>query len=126
MVNNLEYVTQVFDPYLIKNTELLERVQGFALTVCCKYWSASYCDLLESCQVPRLSDRRKRVKPCHLLKSYMGYRTVRWHQLCIEHSTTAATGGIRYTDTKFICSIIPLPLLFLYIPIPFHYGIIYN
>ena len=69
---HLEYATQVWDPYLIKNIELLERVQGFALRVCYKNWSASYCDLLESCQLPRLSDRRRRVKLCHLFKIIYG------------------------------------------------------
>ena len=69
---HLEYATQVWDPYLIKNIELLERVQGFALRVCCKNWSASYCDLMESCQVPRLSDRRRKVKLCHLFKIIYG------------------------------------------------------
>ena len=69
---HLEYATQVWDPYLINNIELLERVQGFALRVCCKNWSASYCDLLESCQVPRLSNRQRRVKLCHLFKIIYG------------------------------------------------------
>ena len=65
---HLEYALQVWDPYLAKDIELLERTQKFALRVCCKNWSASYCDLLECCQVPSLSDRRMIAKMCHLYK----------------------------------------------------------
>ena len=56
-------------------------------------WSASYCDLLESCQAPHLSDRQRKMNVCHLFKIIamaMAYQTVRWPRLCTEHSTTAA------------------------------------
>ena len=69
---HLEYATQVWDPYLIKDIELLERTQRFALRVCCKNLSASYCDLLETYQVSRLSDRRRIAKLCHLYKIIYG------------------------------------------------------
>ena len=69
---HLEYAPQVWDPYPAKDIELLERTQKFALRVCCKDWSASYCDLLECCQVPSLSDRRRIAKMCHLYKIIYG------------------------------------------------------
>ena len=69
---HLEYAPQAWDPYLAKDIELLERTQKFALRVCCKDWSASYCDLLKCCQVPSLSDRRRIAKMCHLYKIIYG------------------------------------------------------
>ena len=69
---HLEYATQVWDPYLIKDIDLLEKTQKFALRVCCKNWSASYGDLLETCQIARLSDRRRNAKLCHLYKIMYG------------------------------------------------------
>ena len=41
----VEYAPQVWDPNLIKDIELLERTQKFAVRVCCKNWTASYPDL---------------------------------------------------------------------------------
>ena len=69
---HLEYAPQVWDPHLVKDIDLLEKTQKFALRVCCKDWSASYCDLLERCQVPYLSDRRRTAKMCHLYKIIYG------------------------------------------------------
>ena len=36
---HLEYAPQVWDPHLVKNIDLLEKTQKFALRVCCKDWS---------------------------------------------------------------------------------------
>ena len=69
---HLEYAPQVWDPHLVKDIELLEKTQKFALRVCCKDWSASYDDLLSHCQVPSLSDRRRTAKMCHLYKIIYG------------------------------------------------------
>ena len=69
---HLEYAPQVWDPYLIKDIELVERTQKFALRVCCKNWTASYPDLLDSCQVSTLSNRRKIARLCHIYKIIYG------------------------------------------------------
>ena len=42
---HLEYACQVWNPYLKKETEQLEKVQRFALRMCMKQWDASYSDL---------------------------------------------------------------------------------
>ena len=65
---HLEYAPQVWDPHLVKDIELLEKTQRFALRVCCKDWSATYLDLLDLCQVPSLSNRRRAAKMCQLYK----------------------------------------------------------
>ena len=69
---HLEYAPHVWDPYLVKDIQLLERTQKFALRVCCRDWTASYTDLLERCHVPTLSDRRRNAKLCHLYKIVYG------------------------------------------------------
>ena len=65
---HLEYAPQVWDPHLVKDIDLLEKTQKFALRVCCKDWSAPYCDLLDRCQISSLSSRRRTAKLCHLYK----------------------------------------------------------
>ena len=65
---HFEYAPQVWDPYLVKDIEVLEKSQKFALQVCTRNWSATYPELLSSTQVSTLSDRRKIAKLCHLYK----------------------------------------------------------
>ena len=55
---DLEYASQVWDPYLQKDIKLLEGVQKFALRVCTKNYDNSYEDLLDTFQLPELSTRR--------------------------------------------------------------------
>ena len=66
---HLEYVPHVWDPYLVKEKQLLEKTQRFALRVCCKDLSVSYNDLLERCHVQALTIRRKTIKLSHLYKN---------------------------------------------------------
>ena len=54
---HLEYAVPVWDPHLIKHTELLEKVQKFALKVCTKSWNSSYSSLLSQTDLPRLDQR---------------------------------------------------------------------
>ena len=56
---HLEYAVPVWDPYLIKHSELLEKVQKFALKVCTKSWNSTYSSLLSQ---PRLDQRRVQFK----------------------------------------------------------------
>ena len=56
---HLEYASQVWDPFLIKDIQKLESVQRFALKMCCKSWSSSYSENLQQSSLPELSFRRK-------------------------------------------------------------------
>ncbi len=59
---HLEYAVPVWDPHLIKHTELLEKVQKFALKVCTKSWNSSYSSLLSQTDLPRLDQRQVQLK----------------------------------------------------------------
>ena len=63
--SHLEYASQVWNPHLIKDIDRLERVQKFAVKVCCKEWNAFYPELLE---VPELSVQRKCLNLCYFYK----------------------------------------------------------
>ena len=63
---HLEYASVIWDPHLAKDIKMLEDVQKFALRVCSKNWNATYESLLESYNLPSLSDRRKFLKLCLL------------------------------------------------------------
>ena len=65
---HFEYAPQVWDLHLIKDTELLEKAQKFAIRVRARNLSATYAELLNSTHVPSLSDRRKVAKLCHMYK----------------------------------------------------------
>ena len=56
---HLEYATQVWDPFLIKDIHKLESVQKFGLKMCCKSWDSSYSENLQQSLLPELSVRRK-------------------------------------------------------------------
>ena len=56
---HLEYASQVWDPFLIKDIQMLESVQKFALKMCCKSWNSSYDENLQQSLLPELSARRK-------------------------------------------------------------------
>ena len=55
---HLEYAAQVWNPYLQKDIQCLERVQQFALRICAKSYTATYEDLLNCFLVPSLRNRR--------------------------------------------------------------------
>ena len=69
---HFEYAAAVWDPYLIKDINLLEKTQRFALKVCAKNWSLSHDELLSHLQLPLLSERRSQAKLCHLFKIMHG------------------------------------------------------
>ena len=56
---HLEYATQVWDPFLIKDIHKLESVQKFALKICCKHWDTSCSENLHQNLLPELSLRRR-------------------------------------------------------------------
>ena len=55
---HLEYATQVWNPHLNKDIEKLEKVQRFALKVCCKRWDQSYTEALGQCALQDFKIRR--------------------------------------------------------------------
>ena len=65
---HLEYATAVWDPHQSKDIQELESVQCFACRVCTKSWDDSYCDMLQTLNIPPLSERRKLLKLCHLYR----------------------------------------------------------
>ena len=54
----LEYASQVWDPHLMRDIQKLENVQKFALRICCGRYGESYENLLDTFQIPTLSNRR--------------------------------------------------------------------
>ena len=63
---HLDYCSFVWDLPLVKDQEVLESVQKFALRLCCKKWSAAYLQLLDSTGLTTLSAERKIAKLCFL------------------------------------------------------------
>ena len=63
---HLEYAAIAWDPFLKKDTALLEDVQKFALKVCTRAWDSDYDSLLTMSQLPSLQARRHQAKLCHL------------------------------------------------------------
>ena len=56
---HLEYCACVWDPHLLKDVDLLESVQKFALKVCCKQQSSPYQDLLDISKLSSLQARQE-------------------------------------------------------------------
>ena len=46
--SNLEYCSIVWDPYLVKDTQTLEKVQRFGLRMCLKKWDLDQVQLLQA------------------------------------------------------------------------------
>ena len=69
---HLEYCSIVWDPYLVKDIEALEKVQRFGLRMCLKQWDLNQEQLLQASNVVSLSDRRTHAKLSHFYKlSYL-------------------------------------------------------
>ena len=65
---HLEYCSIVWDPYLVKESEALEKVQRFGLRMCLKQWDLNQEQLLQASNVASLSDRRTHAKLSHFYK----------------------------------------------------------
>ena len=63
---HLEYASQVWSPYMLKDVQLLEKVQKFALRICSKCYLAEYEELLELFDIPSLENRRLFLSLCTL------------------------------------------------------------
>ena len=55
----LEYCACIWDPYLLRDVELLQNVQKFTLKVCCKRWSSPYQDLFDVAEMSSLQARQE-------------------------------------------------------------------
>ena len=70
---HLEYATPVWDPHLVRDSEVLESVQRFASKVCTKSWyDLSYQDRLRLLNLNSLKSRRHYLKLCYLYKVLNG------------------------------------------------------
>ena len=65
---HLEYCSAVWDPYHVKDRELLEKTQKFGLKVCLKDWSSDYTSLLSKANIHSLSMRRSQARLSHMFK----------------------------------------------------------
>ena len=61
---HLEYAAQVWSPYMVKDIQLLEKVQRFALRICSCNYNLSYEELLDLCKIPSLQNRRSFLSLC--------------------------------------------------------------
>ena len=65
---HLEYCSIVWDPYLAKDIEAIEKVQRFGLRMCLKQWDLNQEELLQAANVASLASRRSQAKLSHLFK----------------------------------------------------------
>ena len=69
----LEYASQVWDPYTLKNKHKIESLQKYALRICSGRWSASYEELLDLFELPTLASRREYLRVITLHKFHSGH-----------------------------------------------------
>jgi len=69
---HVEYAAPVWDPSTVQDIQHLESVQKFALRVSSKQWDLGYSELLDTCNLPTLENRRLYMKLCHLFKVVHG------------------------------------------------------
>ena len=62
----------MWDPHHQGLIDSLERVQKFALRLCLMDWNAGYNSLLQSCNLPTLTHRRRHLKLCFLFQVIHG------------------------------------------------------
>ena len=62
---SIEYAAPVWDPSTVQDIQHLESVQKFALRVSSKQWDLGYSELLDTCNLPTLENRRLYMKLCH-------------------------------------------------------------
>ena len=61
---HLEYAAQVWSPYTVKDVQILEKVQKFALRICSRNYHLCYEELLEVFNIPSLEHRRLYLSLC--------------------------------------------------------------
>ena len=50
----LEYASEVWSPYMLKDVQLVEKVQNFALRICSKSYQSEHEELLKFFHIPIL------------------------------------------------------------------------
>ena len=98
---NLEYASQVWNPYKVGEVNSLEHVQKFALRMCTKSWDSSYQELLQLFSlyicIPDLQQCRLHLDLCTMFRKINGLYYFRndvfVHQTSsiITHSSTSKT-----------------------------------
>lgn len=69
----LEYASQVWDPYTLKNKHKIENLQKYALRISSGRWAASYEELLDHFKLPTLASRREYLRVTTLHKLHSGH-----------------------------------------------------
>ena len=80
---HLEYAAQVWSPYMVKDIELLEKVQRFALRMCSRNYNLSYEELLDLFKIPSLHNRRSFLSLCTFYNIIHGFVFFPSHSLPI-------------------------------------------
>ena len=117
---HLEYASAVWDPYLCKDIDLLDKTQTFALRVCLKNWSLSSDILHSQLNLPSLADRRRISKLCHLYKIVKNLEDFRSPLLVSNLDLT--TPDIQTYLHFVLFMLTPLNSTFLFFLIPFLFG----
>ena len=61
---HLEYAAEVWSPHTVKNVQMIEKVQIFALRMCAQDYRLSYEELLKTFGLPSLENRRIYLSLC--------------------------------------------------------------
>ena len=69
---HLEYAAQVWSPYMVKDIELLEKVQRFA-RICSRNYNLSYEELLDLYKIPSLQNRHSFLSLCTFYNIIRGF-----------------------------------------------------
>ena len=80
---HLEYAAQVWSPYTVKDIELLEKVQRFALCICSHNYNLSYEELLDLFKIPSLQNRHSFLSLCTFYNIIRGFVFFPSHSLPI-------------------------------------------
>ena len=113
----LEYAVQVWNPHLVMDKNLLEKVQKSALRVCAQSYNYTYEELLS--EVPTLQNRRLLYHYVHVL--FLKNLSIMpcHHASCF----TIIMLKIISITTEFLLPIVML-LFYIIIMLPFHCGTI--
>ena len=65
---HLEYASDVWDPHLQRDIQLIKNVQKFGLRICSKQWDLRYDKLLSNFSLPNLQARRLHHKLCTMFR----------------------------------------------------------
>ena len=98
----LEYPAQVWSPYTTKDTQLLEKVQKFALRVCTSNYNMNYDELLDISHVPTLENRRLFLCLCTFYNFIHGFVFFPPHllpNLCNTRTNYSLTYNIPFAHT---------------------------